>query len=92
MILYIKEIPDRRKEFHYEAWTIIDGTKNTKTSYARFMALTDLNDDGIPLKGVDLCGTELAGIRLPGAKMNSAKLIDSDLSEADLNEVDLSEA
>jgi hypothetical protein len=44
LIVYFKEVPDRKARKHYEAWQVIDNAAAAKvpTSYARKQALEDL--------------------------------------------------
>ncbi|WP_375506273.1 globin family protein, partial [uncultured Nostoc sp.] len=51
LVLFIKETPARRKQFHYQAWGTIDAAHGVKVSYARILALEDLNEDGVSLRG-----------------------------------------
>jgi hemoglobin-like flavoprotein len=90
VILYIKEAPDRRKQFHYNAWGAIDGAASAKVSQTRIMALQDLNNDGVSLRGFHGAGFDLSEVRLPGAdlrqcQMSGTKLNDCNLSGADLS-------
>lgn len=100
LVLLIKEYPERKKEFHYQAWSLIDAAKGNKISYARFLALQDLNQDGVALKGLDLVGAELEGIELDRvdfkdanlrtANLTNAKLYKGNCSRADLSKANLS--
>ncbi len=92
LVLFIKETPDRRKQFHYQAWGTIDAAHGVKVSYARILALQDLNEGGVPLRGLDAPGAELVAIQLPNANLSNAHLHEADLSNADLNRADLSNA
>ncbi len=67
LVLYIKETPDRKKEFHYQAWSTVDNATGVKVSYARILALQDLNEDGVTLKGLTAPNADLAKINLPKA-------------------------
>ena len=89
LVLFIKEAPDRRKQFHYQAWGTIDGAHNVKVSYARILALQDLNEDGVSLRGLDAPGAELTDIQLPKANLSNANLTAADISNADLSEANL---
>src|SRR5919202_7036492 len=62
LILFIKEAPDRRKQFHYQAWSTIDAAHDVKVSYARVLALQDLNEDKVSLRGLNAPGAELIHI------------------------------
>jgi BTB/POZ domain-containing protein KCTD9 len=90
-ILYLKEIPDRKAQKHYEAWQIIDNAAaaNVSTSYARKKALEDLSKDGISLNSLNVSGANLAGIILSNANLRYANLNGADLRNADLSAANL---
>jgi hemoglobin-like flavoprotein len=92
LVLVIKEAPDRRKQFHYQAWSIIDGAHGVKVSYARILALQDLNEDNVSLRGLDAPGAELVDINLPKANLSAANFNESDLSNANLSNANLDNA
>lgn len=94
VILYFKDAPDRKAKKHYEAWSIIDNAAAAKvaTSYARFQALQDLHQDGVPLNALDAPRANLAKIQLPNAELNEANLPGADLREACLHHCNLSQA
>lgn len=92
LVLFIKEAPDRRKQFHYQAWSTIDAAHGVRVSYARILALQDLNEDGLPLRGLDAPNTELINIYLPKADLSEANLNETDLSNANLNHANLNNA
>ena len=92
IILYVKEIPDRKKEFRYQAWSVIDAAHGVKVSPARIIALQDLNEDGVALNNLDLPGAKLVRINLPKADLSEANLTKSDLNHADLNHANLGNA
>ncbi|MBW4661431.1 MAG: pentapeptide repeat-containing protein [Drouetiella hepatica Uher 2000/2452] len=92
LVLFIKEAPDRRKQFHYQAWGTIDAAHGVKVSYARILALQDLNEDGVPLRGLDAPGSELTEIQLPKANLSNANLSAADLSNANLSSANLNRA
>lgn len=92
LVLFIKEAPDRRKQFHYQAWSTIDAAHNVKVSYARILALQDLNEDGVSLRGLDAPGAELVDINLSKANLSAANLSETDLSNANLSYANLDHA
>ncbi|MFB2881201.1 pentapeptide repeat-containing protein [Floridanema aerugineum] len=92
LVLFIKEAPDRRKQFHYQAWSTIDAAHGVKVSYARLLALQDLNEDGVSLRGLDTSGAELVDINLPKANLSSANLSATDLTNANLSYANLDNA
>ncbi|MBH8566871.1 pentapeptide repeat-containing protein [Nostoc sp. CENA67] len=92
LVLFIKETPDRRKQFHYQAWSTVDAAHDVKVSYARVLALQDLNEDGVSLRGLDAPGAELVDINLSHANLSKANLMESDLSNANLSYANLDNA
>jgi len=94
VILYFKSAPDRKARKHYEAWSIIDNAAAAKvaTSYARFQALQDLHQDGVPLRGLEAAGANLSRIHLPEAFLMESNLRGADLREAYLPRANLSKA
>ncbi len=92
LVLFIKEAPDRRKQFHYQAWSTIDTAHGVKVSYARILALQDLNEDGVSLRGLDTPGAELVDINLHRANLSAANLSETDLSNANLSHANLDNA
>lgn len=92
VVLFVKETPDRKKEFHYQAWSTVDAAHGVKVSYARIMALQDLNEDSISLRGLDAPGAELVEIQLPNANLSHANLTEADLSNANLSYANLDKA
>lgn len=92
LVLFIKETPERRKQFHYQAWSIVDAAHDVKASYARILALQDLNEDGVSLRGLDAPGAELVEINLSHGNLSKANLIESDLTNANLSYANLDNA
>ncbi len=92
LVLVIKEAPDRRKQFHYQAWSIIDAARSIKVSYARILALQDLNEDNVSLRGLDAPGAELVDINLSSSNLSAANFNESDLSNANLSNANLDNA
>ncbi len=92
LVLFIKEAPDRRKQFHYQAWSTVDAAHGVKVSFARILALQDLNEDGVSLRGVDAVGAELVAINLPSANLSETKLSETDLTNANLSHANLNNA
>ncbi|MEG4444999.1 pentapeptide repeat-containing protein [Microcoleus sp. AT9_B5] len=92
LVLFIKEAPDRRKQFHYQAWSTIDAANGLKVSYARILALQDLNEDGVSLRGLDSTDAELIAINLSHANLSAANLTNTDLSNANLSHANLDNA
>ncbi|MFB2921391.1 globin domain-containing protein [Aerosakkonema funiforme] len=92
LILFIKEIPERRKQSHYQAWSIIDGAEGVEVSYARLMALQDLNRDRVSLRGVKVAGAKLENIDLSEAELTEADMSNADLDEANFTRANLNRA
>ncbi|WRH66560.1 MAG: pentapeptide repeat-containing protein [Planktothrix sp. GU0601_MAG3] len=92
IILYVKEIPDRKKEFRYQAWSVIDAANGVKVSPARIIALQDLNEDGVALNNLELSEAKLVRINLSQADLSEANLTNADLNHADLNHANLGNA
>lgn len=92
LMLFIKEAPDRRKQFHYQAWSTIDAAHHVKVSYARILALQDLNADAVSLRGLDAPSAELVDINLHRANLSAANLNKTDLSNANLSHANLDNA
>ncbi|NQE32933.1 globin domain-containing protein [Microcoleus asticus] len=92
LVLFIKEAPDRRKQFHYQAWSTIDAANGVKVSYARILALQDLNEDGVSLRGLDSPDAELIAINLSHANLSAVNLSNTDLSNANLSHANLDNA
>eukprot|EP00475_Leptophrys_vorax_P043255 TRINITY_DN8265_c0_g1_i1.p1 TRINITY_DN8265_c0_g1~~TRINITY_DN8265_c0_g1_i1.p1 ORF type:complete len:626 (+),score=153.93 TRINITY_DN8265_c0_g1_i1:182-1879(+) len=97
VIWFIKEYPDRRKESHYQAWTIIDSAKDSKMSYARNSAMEDLCSDGVPMKFLKLCDKRLDNLKLQRSDFTESDferslLQGSDFSSGRLDYVNFSSA
>ncbi|MFN6565408.1 MAG: pentapeptide repeat-containing protein [Nostoc sp. ChiSLP01] len=92
VVLFVKETPDRRKQFQYQAWSTVDAAHGVKVSYARILALQDLNQGGVSLRGLDAPGAELVEINLSHANLSKTNLIESDLTNANLSHANLDNA
>ncbi len=92
VFLFFLETPERDKKAHYEAWKTIDAAHGLRTSYARFQALQDLNDDGVSLRGLNAPEADLKGINLASADLSYAYLSGADLSFANLSNANLANA
>ncbi len=92
VFIFFLETPERDKKAHYEAWKVIDAAHGLKTSYARFQALQDLNDDNVSLQGLNAPEADLRGINLSGANLSNAYLTGADLRFANLSNANLSNA
>ena len=85
VVLYLKEAPDRKDKKHYEAWQVVEQAEERETSYSRYKALQDLNNDDVSLEGLDAPRADLCYIILPDANLRDADLSRSDLSRANLS-------
>ena len=97
VLIFIKEQPERKRQFQYQAWSIIDGATGIENSQARIIALEDLCDDGISLEEINLAGAKLNGIEMNGinisrANLSKAQLVNAELFYANLNNINLNEA
>jgi len=94
VMLYFQETLARKAQRHYEVTQVLDiaSSGGSPTSYARFIALQNLNKDGFPLRGLDVPGANLEGIQLPSANLSGANLREANLLRANLREANLKEA
>ncbi|MCL1467933.1 globin domain-containing protein [Argonema galeatum] len=92
VVLFIKEIPERKKQSHYQAWSTIDGAEGVEVSYARYMALQDLNKDGVILRGIKVAGAKLESIDLSDAELSESDFHKADLDNANFNRANLNRA
>jgi BTB/POZ domain-containing protein KCTD9 len=99
VVLYFKEIPDRKTQRHYDAWQVIDNAAvatqvsgEVFTSYARKKALEDLCKDGVSLSSIDVPRADLSGINLSGAKLLGANFNGANLSAVDFSGAKLLQA
>ncbi|MEM9805496.1 MAG: pentapeptide repeat-containing protein [Cyanobacteria bacterium P01_D01_bin.56] len=80
---------EEERQAHYMAWFMLDAAHDRETSYARYHALQDLNDEGLPLKGLDTPGADLIQIRLEGADLQQATLNEAKLQKSNLRGANL---
>lgn len=80
---------EEERQAHYLAWFMLDAARDRETSYARYHALQDLNEDGISLKGLDAQKTDLIRIDLEGADLQEATLDGIKLRKANLRKANL---
>lgn len=97
VLIFVKEQPERKRQFQYQAWSIIDSATGIENSQARIIALEDLCDDGISLNEINLAGAKLSGIELNGvniarADLRKALLVNAELFYTNFNNTNLSEA
>ncbi|CAM9860315.1 unnamed protein product [Chrysoparadoxa australica] len=89
LVLFLKELPSRRKQLTYQLWQAVDNSRGVLNSHVRIQALQDLNDMQEPLRTLNLNGCVLKEVNLSRADMKEAQLKDADLSCSELNGVDL---
>lgn len=88
VIFYFAESGDRRKQKHYQAWQVINTAQGKGGSGGRIEALSELNEDGVPLVGVDVSGAFLMGVRLIKAGLSRSNFETADLRGAILRSSD----
>jgi len=93
-IIFILEIPDRRKRDHYEAWQVINSARGQSGSGGRIQALEDLNRDEVNLEGLSVPLAHLQLIQLKNAKLRNsnfkkANLVGANLGGANLEHTNL---
>ena len=81
-IFYLKEIPERRRQFQYNALVTLDNAKGVRDSKARKLALEDLTDEGVVLKNLDLSKTNLDGVELYGVEIPSGVFREANINDA----------
>jgi hypothetical protein len=74
VIWWLVEIPDRAKEKHYRAWSVINVAQDRPGDSGRITALEDLNDDNQSLENINLSNAYLRAIQLPGARLRNGNL------------------
>jgi hypothetical protein len=97
LILYVLEIPQRKRQAELNAWQIINSAMNQKAASGRVEALEYLNNAGVDLSFLDVQGAYLVrhtiksddtrstrGINLPNARLREANFKESTLSKANL--------
>jgi hypothetical protein len=92
VIFYFIESGDRLKQKHYQAWQVINTAQHMSGSGGRIDALTELNNDDVPLVGVDVSSAFLQGVSLPKARLLRANFTDADVRNSNLAGADLSYA
>lgn len=97
VLFYVKEYPERKKQFQYQAWSVLDRATRIESSRARVLALEELCDEGVSLSEVNLEKAnlneiELNGVDLSMAHLNQAQLVKAELFYANFTNADLSES
>lgn len=92
VIFYFAESGERTQARHYQAWQVINTAQGRGGNGGRIEALSQLNDDLIPLVGVDVSDAFLQGVRLNGANLRRAVLSGADMRSAGLAGANLIDA
>jgi uncharacterized protein YjbI with pentapeptide repeats/ABC-type sugar transport system substrate-binding protein len=104
IVSFFSELPERRKQRQYEAWSTVGEARGRRYSHPRIDALERLNRDCVSLEGLDAAGGQLAGLRLdrcfgrPGGGLLGASFPrlfgreGADLTGANLERADLTDA
>ena len=82
VVFYFSESADRKKQKHYQAWQVINTAQGKGGSGGRIEALSELNDDRVPLVGVDVSGAFLQGVELTKAGLLRSNFEAADLRQA----------
>ena len=82
VMIFIKETPERKKQYNYQALSTIDSASGIKNSKARIVALQDLVDQGINLDELDLNNANLEGIEINGVEIKKGIFTGANLSDA----------
>ncbi|QIR40235.1 pentapeptide repeat-containing protein [Tolypothrix sp. PCC 7910] len=90
--LFILDTFERKKRAYREAWSLIDGSRESETSGARILALKELYEDKVSLKGLDAENADLMEINLQGAVLEKANLQGSLLQRSNLIKANLQES
>ncbi len=89
VIFYFAESGERTQARHYQAWQVINTAQGKGGSGGRNDALTQLNDDHVPLVAVDVSEAFLQGIHLEKANLLRADFHNADLRDAHLANANL---
>ena len=90
--IFILDRKERREQAHREDWSLIDGSRGSETSGARYSAIERLHKERVSLRGLDAEGADLHRIQLPEANLERSNLQKADLQKANLVGVNLQEA
>lgn len=96
-VIFLLEIPDRRKQSHVAAWQAINLAQGQVASGDRIQALQDLNKDNVDLSriavpGADLSCIDLSFANLMEANFEKTRFISANLEGANLERANLREA
>ena len=87
--IYVIRGRERKKQYHYQAWQVINSAYGQKTSGGRIDALQDLAKDRVSLAGLNIEGASLPRIKLRQANLRGANLSKADLRAANLSKANL---
>lgn len=82
VLIFIRETPERKKQFQYQALSTIDNASGIRNSKARVIALQDLVDQGINLDELDLNNANLEGIEMNGVEIKKGIFTGANLNNA----------
>lgn len=82
VLIFIRETPERKKQFQYQALSTIDNASGIRNSKARVIALQDLVDQGINLDELDLSNANLEGIEMNGVEIKKGIFVNANLNNA----------
>lgn len=85
VVIFIKETPERKKQFNYQALSTIDRASGIRNSKARIIALQDLVDQAINLDELDLFDSNLEGIELNGIEIKNGNFKKSNIRKAKMH-------
>lgn len=88
-IVYLLEVPERRRQDRSEAWRAISLAKGAVGNRDRIDALERLNKDGVSLERIDLSEADLSGTDMTSANMESATLERAILNNANFTRANL---
>ena len=79
---------DSRKTKHYQAWTVINSARGTRSDGGRTKAVTELLADGVPLTGIDLSHALLLKLVAPNPEFESTNQSEFFAHSAEFTEAD----
>ena len=85
VVIFIRETPERKKQFHYQALSTIDRASGIRNSKARVIALQDLVDQGINLDELDLSNSNLEKIELNGVEIKGGNFMSANLQKSEMH-------
>jgi hypothetical protein len=89
VVFYFAESGQRAEMRHYQAWQVINTAQGKGGSGGRVEAMSELNDDHVPLVAVDVSGAVLLGVRLNHADLSRGQFVAADMRNAQLANANL---